>query len=90
MLSSYLVPILRKDEVEQGAEELLLRHCPKALEDIKEHDAYLLAARMGLQVARYPLYKKKGTFSMLFFCDGEIMAEKQDEEGCGLDIKSSM
>lgn len=90
MLSSYLVPILRKDEVEQGAEELLLLHCPKALEDMKEHDAYLLAARMGLQVARYPLYKKKGTLSMLFFCDGEIMAEKQDEEGCGLDIPCSV
>lgn len=86
MLSSYLVPILRKDEVEQGAEELLLRYCPRVLEDMKEHDAYLLAARMGLQVARYPLYKKKGTLSMLFFCDGEITAEKQDEEGRGLDI----
>lgn len=67
MLSSYLVPILRKDEVEQGAEELLLRYCPRALEDMKEHDAYLLAARMGLQVERYPLYRKKGTLSMLFF-----------------------
>lgn len=86
MLSSYLVPILRKDEVEQGAEELLLRYCPRALEDMKEHDADLLAARMGLQVERYPLYKKKGTLSMLFFCDGEITAEKQDEEGRGLDI----
>lgn len=90
MLSSYLVPILRKDEVEQGAEELLLRYCPRALEDMKEHDAYLLAARMGLQVERYPLYKKKGTLSMLFFCDGEITAEKQDEEGCGLDIPYSV
>lgn len=86
MLSSYLVPILRKDEVEQGAEELLLRYCPRALEDMKEHDAYLLAARMGLQVERYPLYKKKGTLSMLFFCDGEITAEKVDDDGCYLGI----
>lgn len=90
MLSSYLVPILRKDEVEQGAEELLLRHCPKALEDMKEHDAYLLAARMGLQVERYPLYKKKGTLSMLFFCDGEITAEKADDDGCYLGIPYSV
>ena len=90
MLSSYLVPILRKDEVEQGAEELLLHYCPRALEAMKEHDAYLLAARMGLRVERYPLYRKKGTLSMLFFCDGEITAEKQDEEGCGLDIPYSV
>lgn len=86
MLSSYLVPILRKDEIEQGAEELLLRYCPKALEDAREHDAYRLAERMGLRVERYPLYRKKGTLSMLFFCEGEITAEKQNEEGCGLDI----
>ena len=85
MLSSYLVPILRKDEVEQGAEELLLRYCPNALADQREHDACLLAARMGLRVERYPLYRRKGTLSMLFFCDGEILAEKQDEEGRGLD-----
>lgn len=39
LLSSYLVPILRKDEVEQGAEELLLRYCPHALTDHKEHNA---------------------------------------------------
>ena len=86
MLSSFLVPILCKDEVEQGAETLLLRYCPRALEDMKEHDAYLLAARMGLQVERYPLYKKKGTLSMLFFCDGEITAEKVDDDGCYLGI----
>lgn len=86
MLSSYLVPILRKDEVEQGAEELLLRYCPRALEDMKEHDAYLLAVRMGLQVVRYPLYKKKGTLSMLFFCSGEITVEKVDNDGCYLGI----
>lgn len=86
MLSSYLVPILRKDEVEQGAEELLLRYCPNALEDVKEHDAYLLAARMGLQVERYPLYRKKGTLSMLFFCAGEITAEKVDDDGCYLGV----
>lgn len=86
MLSSYLVPILRKDEVEQGAEELLLRYCPRALEDMKEHDAYLLAVRMGLQVVRHPLYKKKGTLSMLFFCSGEITVEKVDDDGCYLGI----
>ncbi|MBQ8617529.1 MAG: helix-turn-helix transcriptional regulator, partial [Clostridia bacterium] len=86
MLSSYLVPILRKDEVEQGAEELLLRYCPKALESSRERDAYLLADRMGLKVERYPLYRKNGTLSILFFCEGEVTAEKQDDEGRNLDV----
>lgn len=90
MLSSYLVPILRKDEVEQGAEELLLKYCPAALTDTREHDAYVLAERMGLQVERYPLYRKAGTLSMLYFTDGVITAEKQDEEGISLDIPYSV
>lgn len=84
MLSSYLVPILCKDEVEQGAEDLLLRYCPQALTDIQEHDAYVLAARMGLRVERYPLYGKSKTFSMLFFCPGSITAEMQDDHGRNL------
>lgn len=55
MLSNYLVPILRKDEVEKGAEDLLLRFCPNAIEDYHKHKADLLAERMGLKVERYPL-----------------------------------
>ena len=37
-LSNYLIPILRKDEIEAGAEELLLRLCPNALSDLREHE----------------------------------------------------
>ena len=85
LLSSYLVPILRKDEVEQGAEELLLRYCPNALTDRKEHNAYVLAENMGLHVERYPLYRQSATLSVLFFCDGYVVAEEQDEDGRGLD-----
>lgn len=51
-LSNYLIPILRKDEIEAGAEELLLRLCPNALSDLREHNAYVLAERMGLNVER--------------------------------------
>lgn len=86
MLSNYLVPILRKDEVEKGAEDLLLRFCPNAIEDYHEHNAELLAERMGLKVERYPLYRKKETRSMLLFKDGTIIAEKQDADGKGMDI----
>lgn len=40
MLSDYLVPILRKDEIEAGAEELLERYNPEALYDLKVHHAF--------------------------------------------------
>lgn len=79
-LSHYLVPILRKDEVEKGAEALLMKHCPHALEAPNEHSAYLLARRMGLRVESLPLYHQTGTLSMLFFCDGNLLVDQDDDE----------
>lgn len=83
MLSQYLVPILRRDEVEQGAEALLLRFCPHALTDRRERDAYVLAARMGLRVLRCPLYRQHRTRSILFFRPGTLTTERLDADGCG-------
>ena len=74
-LSNYMIPILRKDEIESGAEELLLRLCPNALSDLNEHNAFVLAERMGLNVERLPLYNKSRTLSMLFFCAGTVTVQ---------------
>ena len=74
-LSNYMIPILRKDEIETGAEELLLRLCPNALTDLNEHNAFVLADRMGLNVERLPLYNKSRTLSMLFFCAGTVTVQ---------------
>lgn len=81
MLSNYLVPILRKDEVEKGAEELLLRYCPAALDNREDHNAFALAQQMGLTVERYPLYRQNGTLSMLFFSSGTVQIAKETEAG---------
>ena len=81
MLSGYLVPILSREEVERGAEELLLRYCPRAWTNRREHDAYILADRMGLRVERLPLYRKRSTRSMLFFDDGTMLAAEEDRDG---------
>ena len=67
-LSDYMIPILRKDEIEEGAEELLRAFCPNAATDRREHDPFVLAKRMGLNVERLPLYGRPHTLSMLFFC----------------------
>ena len=48
-LSNYMIPILRKDEIETGAEELLLKLCPNAMTDLNEHNAFVLADRMGIK-----------------------------------------
>ncbi len=86
MLSQYLVPILRRDEVEQGAEALLLRFCPHALTDSRARDAYVLADRMGLRVMRCPLYRQHRTRSILFFRPGMLTTERLDANGCGTGI----
>lgn len=72
LLSDYLVPILRKDEIETAAEELLEKYYPEALCGLKEHDAFEMAERMGLRVMTLPLYKQPRTKSILYFCEGEI------------------
>jgi len=74
-LNNYMLPILRKDEIEDGAEQLLLQFCPNALSDLNEHNAFVLAERMGLNVERLPLYNKSHTLSMLFFCPGTVMVQ---------------
>jgi len=80
LLSDYLVPILRKDEIEAGAEALLEKHYTEALCDLKEHNAYEMAERMGLQVMTLPLYKRPRTKSILYFCEGEIVVCANQEE----------
>ena len=80
MLSTYLVPLLRKDEIEKGAEDLLLRYCPEALTDRKEHNAYLLADKIGLHVEHLPLFQQRGTLSVLFFCDGTVQVANDHQK----------
>ena len=75
-LSDYMIPILRKDEIEEGAEELLRAFCPNAATDRREHDPFVLAKRMGLNVERLPLYGRPHTLSMLFFCPETVMVQE--------------
>ena len=67
MLSDYLIPILRKDEIEEGTEALLRRLYPKAIAEPKENDAFRLAECMGLEVMRLPLHNQKRTRSVLLY-----------------------
>ena len=81
LLSDYLVPILRKDEIESGAEELLERFNPEALCELKARNAFDMAERMGLQIMTLPLYKRPKTKSILYFCASEIaVCNKQDDQ----------
>ena len=67
MLSEYLVPILRKDEIEDGAECLLQQHLSGAYQNPREHYAEALAQKMGLTVVRYPLHLRSRTRKNIIF-----------------------
>ena len=78
-LSKYMIPILRKDEIEAGSEALLLSNCPTSISEPRDHNAFILAERMALKVERLPLYQKSHTLSMLFFCPGTVMVQDEPE-----------
>ena len=50
--------------------------CPNAATDRREHDPFVLAKRMGLNVERLPLYGRPHTLSMLFFCPETVMVQE--------------
>lgn len=79
-LSNYLIPILRKDEIEAGGEELLLRLIPDARTDKHKHSPFELAKRMGLRVMRLPLFDNTRTLSMLFFTAGTVTVQEDPEK----------
>ena len=77
-LSPFLIPYYKNGDVEKVAEATWLEHIPEALTDPKKRDAFELAAKMGLEVRFYPLYKRKETHSILFF-DEEILDILEDD-----------
>lgn len=79
MLTDYLIPILRKDEIEEGAEALLRRFYPDALVEPEKKSAFVLAEQMGLQIMELPLHKRNRTRSILFFCEGEVSTKGKNE-----------
>ena len=81
MLSDYLVPILRKDEIEDGAEKLLQQYLPGIYCSPREQYAETLAQKMGLTVIRQPLYQRSRTRSILFFRPGQVTVAQTDEGG---------
>ena len=80
LLNDYLIPILRKDEIETAAEHMLYLYCPDALKNPTKHDAYALANRMGLNVIHLPLYQREKTLSILFFCAGNVLIQKKHKD----------
>ena len=79
-LDRFLVPILRDDEIETGAERLWENLLPDIREP-KERSARLLAEKLGLNVREMRLHCQNRTRSILFFREGSVFTQEEKPTG---------
>jgi len=79
-LDRFLVPVLRDDEIETGAERLW-ENCLPELKDPKERNAWMLADRLGLTVREACLHGQNRTRSILFFQEGTVSVQEEKKPG---------
>lgn len=79
-LDRFLVPILREDEIETGAERLWENLLPDVKEP-KERSARELAEKLGLSILELNLHCQNRTRSILFFRDGTVLTQEEMRSG---------
>ena len=80
-LSSYLVPILRLDEIDRACEDLWKRYLPDKELNPKKGRANDLARAMGLQVMEVRQLPKQSLYSVLCFSKTEVPAIEEGRHG---------
>ena len=79
-LDRFLVPILREDEIEAGAERLW-ENCLPDVKEPKDRSARLLAEKLGLTVCEMRLHCQNRTRSILFFRPGTVFIQEEKLTG---------
>jgi len=79
-LDRWLVPILRSDEIETGAERLW-ENCLPEVKDPKDRTAAMLAEKLGLSILRLNLFGQNRTRSILFFRPGTVSVQEELRPG---------
>ena len=74
-LDKYLVPILRRDEIDENAEELWALRYPEALKDPSLRTPHNLAEKLHLSIIQKRLYQRRDTRSILFFHEGTVLVQ---------------
>ena len=80
-LDKYLVPILRRDEIDTYSEEIWNHYDPAAANDGKLRNPRNLAQKIGLSIIQKKLYKRAETKAILFFQDGKIQIQPDRQPG---------
>ena len=79
-LDRFLVPILREDEIEAGAEHLW-ENCLPEEKDPARRSARALADKLGLTVREVRLHSQNRTRSILFFREGTVLVQPEKLPG---------
>ena len=79
-LDRHLVPILRDDEIETGADRLWESLMPE-VKDPKERRPRALAEKLGLSVCEMNLHCQNRTKSILFFRDSTVLVQQEKAAG---------
>ena len=79
-LDRFLVPILREDEIEAGAEHLWENYLPEAKAP-QDRSARDLAEKLGLNVVEMRLHCRNRTRSILFFREGTVFTQEEKLSG---------
>ena len=66
-LDKYLVPVLRRDEIDLYTEQVWEQYYPQAAKDGTLRSPSALAEKMGLSIQEMPLYQRGGTRAVIFF-----------------------
>ncbi len=74
-LDKYLVPVLRRDEIDRYTEALWEEYYPEAARDGKLRNPRDLAAKMGLSLTSIPLHKMNHIKSVIFFRKSKALAQ---------------
>ena len=80
-LDKYLVPVLRRDEVDRYTEEIWEHYDAEAVKDGKLRNPHVLASKMHLSVKPLNLYKSGNVRSTLFLCNSTVMVQPEREPG---------
>ena len=80
-LDQYLVPVLRRDEIDKYANEIWEKYFPEALKEPLLRHPKDLATKMGLSVLTKKLHKRNNVKGIIFFRDGSVMIQPPRESG---------
>ena len=79
-LDRFLVPVLREDEIEAGADRLW-ENCLPGKKEPQERDARELAEKLGLTIMELRLSCQNRTRSILFFREGSVQTQEEKAAG---------